>query len=74
MISVTFIGNRRVTDVVSGDTIVKEAMEAHNLNWATNSVTIGGAEVGPEELNMTFDELGITDHCTIVSIARKTNA
>lgn len=75
MINVT-IGNNmgRTTTNFPEDTTLREAFESQNIDYSAGMNSLDGSTLQPGDLDKTFAELGITNRCHLMNVAKMQNA
>lgn len=74
-ITVTFANNAgRSTDIVSSTDTIRKALEEHGIDYSRGMVMLDGAQLRAGDLDKTFEEYGIADHCYLACIVKMDNA
>lgn len=75
MIKVT-LGNNvdRKSIIVDENKTLKSVLEENGIDYSRGAMHLDGASLGAGELNKTFAELGVTEKCYLLNIAKMDNA
>ena len=75
MIKVT-LGNNvdRKSVIVDENKTLKSVLEENSIDYSRGAMHLDGASLGAGELNKTFAELGVTEKCYLLNIAKMDNA
>ena len=75
MIRVTLGTNTdRSNILVDPNKTIKEVLEANNISYSVSSLTLDGATLKAGDINKTFAEMGITESCFLIVVAKAENA
>jgi hypothetical protein len=75
MIRVT-IGNnvKRSTAILDEGITLRQALEEAEIDYGRGTTNLDGCTVGPGDLDKTFAEMGITEKCFLLNVAKADNA
>lgn len=72
------IGNnvKRVTPdpILDENTTIRSALEKYGIDYTRGLTHLNGATLGPGDLDKTFADFGITEHCFLVNVVKADNA
>ncbi len=70
------IGNNvsRESDIFSEDTTLRQALEAHEIDYAIGQTSLDGVTLKAGDLDKTFAEMGVTTKCYLLNVAKIDNA
>lgn len=75
MIKVTLGTNtNRESILVDPNKTLKSVLEENKVNYAVSSLTLDGATLKPGDINKTFAEMGVTESCFLIAVAKAENA
>ncbi len=75
LISVVIANNaRRSTKVLDDSTTLRQALEEAQVDYSMSSPWLDGCALQPGDLDKSFADFGVTDHCQLTSIVKTTNA
>jgi hypothetical protein len=61
---------QRNEDVVSEHTVVKDFLDAHNVDYVSSTMFINGAPMSAADYRLTFAQLGVGEDCKITSVVK----
>ncbi len=75
MVRVT-VGNNmnRKNIIVENDATIRQVLEENGIDYATTGMNLDGVSLRPGDFDKTFDELGVGDHCYLLSVTKTDNA
>ena len=75
MIKVT-VGNNveRKPVIVDEHSTLRSVLEENNINYTSGTMHLDGSSLRPGDLDKTFAELGITEKCYLLNVAKADNA
>ena len=75
MVRVT-VGNNmnRKNIIVENDATIRQVLEENGIDYAVTSMNLDGVSLRPGDFDKTFDELGVGDHCYLLSVTKTDNA
>lgn len=75
MVRVTYHNNMmRATDIVSGETTVRNFLDAHEMDYSRQAPMLDGTTVTSANLDKSFEELGVTEKCFLTLVTKVDNA
>lgn len=75
MIKVTISNNTGRKDIfVAPDTTLRNAFEENDVSYATGMPQLDGVCLAPGDLDKSFADFGIGDHCYLSCLAKLDNA
>lgn len=75
MVQIT-IGNNvnRQRAIEDGNQTVRELLEKYDIDYSRGATTLDGTTIQPGQMDMTLTELGVTDRCFLLNVAKTDNA
>ena len=75
MIQVT-VGNnvKRERTIVSPSSTLRSVLEEKEIDYTKGTMHLDGCSLGPGDLDKTFEDVGITDKCFLLSVVKADNA
>lgn len=75
MINVTVMNNvKREKAIVSENTTIREILERFDIDYSRGTIHMDGSPLEAGELDMTFADFGIDDHCYLTNVLKADNA
>ena len=75
MIKVNISNNlKRASEMVERDKTIKETLETYGFDYTTGSWSIDGSPLRAGEINKTFAEMGVSEKCYLIGVAKTQNA
>ena len=75
MIKVTISNNTGRKDIfVDPNTTLRNAFEENDVSYASGVAQLDGVCLAPGDLDKTFADFGVTDHCYLSCLAKMDNA
>lgn len=70
------VGNttNRKTVIEDENKTLKEILEENEIDYSRGMTQLDGATLGAGDLNKTFAEFGVVDHCSLLSVVKADNA
>ena len=70
------VGNnvKREVKIVDSSTTLRRVLEDAGIDYSRGGVNLDGASLVPGDLDKTFDQLGVGDHCYLLSVQKADNA
>jgi len=60
----------REEDMFADNATLREALEAHNIDTSVGSLHLDGVTLKIGELDKSFEELGITNKCSLIQVVK----
>jgi len=75
MVKVT-VGNNidRKSVIIDENTTLRACLEDNNVDYSKGSMTLNGSTLGPDRLDETFADLGVSEHCFLLNVVKADNA
>lgn len=75
MIKVT-VGNnvKRETRIVESSATVRSVLDEAGIDYTRGAMQLSGATLSPADFDKTFAQLGVTDSCYLINVAKLDNA
>lgn len=64
----------RQTVNVNPNSLIREVLEAYNVNYANTTLHLDGIPLTAMELNRSFNDLGVTDNSYLIAVIKCENA
>lgn len=75
MINVLMGNNtNRKTVIVNPNTSIRKALEDNGMEVAGKTYTLNSRTLSPDDYDKTFTDLGVTDRCYLLCVAKADNA
>ena len=70
------IGNNvtRTSDIIDETITLREALEAHEIDYSVGMTSLDGCTLNPGDLDKTFEELGVKEKCYLLNVVKAQNA
>lgn len=71
-----FVGNnvKRESVIVDGNTTLRQVLEDAGIDYTRSATHLDGQSLRAGELDKTFNELGVTERCFLLNVAKADNA
>ena len=74
MIKVTMGNNvKRTSEILDPNTTLRTALDAAGVDHIDGVINLDGSPLKDGDLDRTFADLGITDHCFLLNVAKADN-
>ena len=64
----------RVERIVADNTIIRQFLINNNVNPESGMTSVSGTTLSTGELDKTFADFGISDHCFVANVAKPNGA
>ena len=61
---------QRHEDIVSENTIIKDFLDEHDVDYISSTMFINGAPMSAADYRLTFAQLGVNEDCKITSVVK----
>ena len=70
------VGNttNRSTVIEDESKTLREILEENGIDYTVGMTQLDGATLRPGDLDKSFADFGVTDHCTLLSVVKADNA
>lgn len=66
--------NTRQTVIVDSNTTLRQVFEDAGVDYANGQANLDGTSLKPGDLDKTFADFGVAEHCFLTSVVKTTNA
>ena len=70
------VGNnvKRDNVIVDSNVTLRSVLEDANIDYTKGTMHLDGATLQPGDLDKTFDQMGITEKCSLLNVVKADNA